>query len=88
MSDGIALGSVQIPAGGQPIILIADRQTVGGYAKIATVIRADLPVLAQLRPGDSLQFVRATGKEALAALKEMQDALADIKKQLWKKVSK
>jgi len=87
VSDGIALGSVQIPAGGQPIILLADRQTVGGYAKIATVIRADLPKLAQMRPGDTIRFVKATRKEALAALKEMQAALADIKNQLWKKVS-
>lgn len=87
VSDGIALGSVQIPAGGQPIILLADRQTVGGYAKIATVIRADLPALAQLRPGDSIRFVRATEKEALAALRKMQNTLAEIKKQLWKKVS-
>ncbi len=87
VSDGIALGSVQIPAGGQPIILLADRQTVGGYAKIATVIRADLPKLAQMRPGDTVRFAKASRKEALATLKEMQDALADIKKQLWKKVS-
>ncbi len=87
VSDGIALGSVQIPAGGQPIILLADRQTVGGYAKIATVIRADLPKLAQMRPGDTIRFVKATRKEALAALKEMQDALADIKNQLRKKGS-
>ena len=87
VSDGIALGSVQIPAGGQPIILLADRQTVGGYAKIATVIRADLPKLAQMRPGDTIHFVKATRKEALAALKEMQDALADIKNQLRKKGS-
>lgn len=87
VSDGIALGSVQIPAGGQPIILLADRQTVGGYAKIATVIRADLPKLAQMRPGDTVRFVKASRKEALTALKEMQDALADLKNQLWKKVS-
>lgn len=86
VSDGIALGSVQIPAAGQPIILLADRQTVGGYAKIATVIRADLPKLAQLRPGDSIRFVKTTRKAALSALKEVQDALANVKAQLWKKV--
>lgn len=82
ISDGIALGSVQIPAGGQPILLLADRQTVGGYAKIATVIKADLPKIAQLRPGDTIRFVKTGRKEALCALRKMQDSLANIKEQL------
>lgn len=82
VSDGIALGSVQVPAGGQPIVLLADRQTVGGYAKIATVIKADLPKLAQLRPGDQIRFEKTNRKAALSALKEMQDDLAKIKTQL------
>ncbi len=56
ISDGIALGSVQIPSSGKPIIMMADRQTTGGYAKIATVITADIPILAQMRPGDTLKF--------------------------------
>ena len=51
LSDGIAAGSVQVSADGQPIVMLADHQTTGGYAKIATVISADLPALAQLRPG-------------------------------------
>ena len=51
ISDGIAYGSVQIPASGTPIIMMADRQTTGGYAKIATVITADLPKIAQAKPG-------------------------------------
>ena len=50
-SDGIVTGSVQVPGNGQPIILLADHQTTGGYTKIATVISADLPKLARLRPG-------------------------------------
>lgn len=87
ISDGIALGSVQIPSGGQPILLLADRQTVGGYAKIATVIKADLPKVAQLRPGDTIRFIKTGRKDALSALRKMRDLLADIKEQIWKKDS-
>ena len=50
ISDGIAFGAVQVPKNGQPIILAADRQTTGGYAKPITVITADLPLLAQAKP--------------------------------------
>jgi biotin-dependent carboxylase-like uncharacterized protein len=64
ISDGIALGSVQVPASGQPIVLLADRQTTGGYAKIATVITTDIPHLAQCRPGDTVRFNRITVAEA------------------------
>jgi biotin-dependent carboxylase-like uncharacterized protein len=64
ISDGIAFGSVQVPNSGQPIILMADRQTTGGYAKIATVCSADLPLLAQLRPGDTIRFERISVEEA------------------------
>ena len=51
VSDGIALGAIQVTSAGQPIILMADRQTTGGYAKVGTVCSADLPKLAQLKPG-------------------------------------
>jgi 5-oxoprolinase (ATP-hydrolysing) subunit C len=68
VSDGIAMGSVQVPGDGQPIVLMADRQPTGGYPKIATVIRADLPRLAQSRPGGSLRFRAVTVDEAVAAL--------------------
>ena len=56
VSDGIATGSVQVPGSGEPIVLMADRQTAGGYPKIATVISADHRVLAQRRPGDPVRF--------------------------------
>jgi biotin-dependent carboxylase-like uncharacterized protein len=56
ISDGTAGGAVQVPGNGQPIVLLADRQTVGGYAKIATVVSCDLPLLAQLVPGDLVRF--------------------------------
>lgn len=56
VSDAISRGSIQIPGNGQPIIAMNDRQTTGGYPKIATVIRADLARLGQQKPGDSLRF--------------------------------
>lgn len=58
VSDGIVFGSVQITSAGQPIVMMADHQTTGGYAKIATVIKEDLPLLAQARPGDRVRFQR------------------------------
>ena len=64
ISDGIAAGSVQVPASGQPIVMMADRQTTGGYAKIATVISADIHLLAQARPGDVVRFVSVDVREA------------------------
>jgi allophanate hydrolase subunit 2 len=64
ISDGIAPGSVQVPSGGTPIIMMADRQTTGGYAKIATVIGVDLPGLAQRMPGDTVRFQKVTVQEA------------------------
>jgi allophanate hydrolase subunit 2 len=60
ISAGISLGTVQVPGDGQPIILMADRQTSGGYARIANVITADLALLAQMRPGDKIRFKETT----------------------------
>jgi biotin-dependent carboxylase-like uncharacterized protein len=57
ISDAIALGSVQVPASGKPIVLLCDRQTVGGYAKIATVISVDIPVIAQCKMGNKVRFM-------------------------------
>ncbi|HHI5409771.1 TPA: biotin-dependent carboxyltransferase family protein [Vibrio metoecus] len=57
LSEGIALGAIQIPPNGQPIILLNDRQTIGGYPKFGCVARIDLPRLAQAKPGHSVQFV-------------------------------
>jgi biotin-dependent carboxylase-like uncharacterized protein len=56
VSDGVAPGSVQVPGSGQPIVLLADRQTTGGYPKIATVISADLPALGRLAVGTKIAF--------------------------------
>lgn len=76
VSDGVAPGAIQVPASGQPILLLADCQTVGGYPKIATVIRADLPRLAHLRAGDEIRFLEVSRAEAVAALKVQAAELA------------
>jgi biotin-dependent carboxylase-like uncharacterized protein len=60
ISAGISLGTVQVPGDGQPIILMADRQTSGGYARIANVITTDLTLIAQMRPGDKVRFEETT----------------------------
>ncbi len=67
ISEGLALGSVQIPPDGQPIILLNDRQTLGGYPKLGCVARVDLPKLAQLRPGAQVSFVPVALEDARAA---------------------
>ena len=64
ISDGIPFGAVQIPSDGKPIVMLSDRQTTGGYAKIAAVISSDLPVFAQRRPGDRIRFQKISMREA------------------------
>jgi len=68
ISDATPAGVLQVPAAGQPILLLADRQTTGGYPKIAAVISADICVAGQLAPGDSVSFVACSQRDALAAL--------------------
>jgi len=63
-SEPACLGSVQVPTGGQPIALMADHQTTGGYPKIAEIAAADVPRLAQLPPGGSVHFARCTLEQA------------------------
>lgn len=64
ISDGIAFGAVQVPNHGRPIIMLADRQTTGGYAKIGTVATADIPKLVQCAPGRAIRFERVSVQEA------------------------
>lgn len=78
ISDGIVAGSVQIPSSGKPIIMMADRQTTGGYAKIATVITSDLPLLAQLRPGGNLRFQKVDLKYAVNRIKHDDKTLKKL----------
>jgi antagonist of KipI len=68
ISDATFTGGIQVPASGEPILLMADRQTTGGYPQIATVITADLPLAGQLAPGDWVEFSVCTRREALTAL--------------------
>ena len=69
LSDATPFGSLQVPASGQPILLMADRQTTGGYPRIATVITADLPLAGQLAPGDWIEFAPCGRNAAIDALK-------------------
>lgn len=64
VSTAVTMGTIQVPPSGEPIILMADRQTIGGYPRIAQVITVDLPLLAQLKPIDRLHFVEVTHRQA------------------------
>ena len=73
VSRPVTWGAIQVPPSGAPIILQADHQTVGGYAVPAVVVTADLPVLAQLRPGSAVGFVRVSTADAIEALRERSE---------------
>ena len=77
LSEGQPAGAVQVPPSGQPIVLLGGRQTVGGYAKVAVVCRADLPELGQLVPGDSMHFEHVSVDWAIEAGRRWMDALLD-----------
>jgi antagonist of KipI len=79
VSEGVAEGTVQVPPDGRPILLLADRQTLGGYAKLATVVTVDLPAVAQARPGDRLRFVPVTLPMAHDLLRRRENALAALR---------
>ena len=68
ISEPVNIGTIQVPAAGEPILLMADRQTAGGYPKIGHVIAADLCVAGQLAPGEFIELARCTYSEAVAAL--------------------
>jgi len=78
-SHGVLPGVIQVPPAGQPIVLMADAQTTGGYPKIAVVIRADLWKLGQLRLGGALRFVRCNIDEAHAALRQRRTELDQLR---------
>jgi biotin-dependent carboxylase-like uncharacterized protein len=78
ISDGIALGSLQVPGDGQPIALLVDRQSTGGYPKVATVCSFDVGRLGQVRPGQRVRFAAISVKEAHALLGEAEATLARI----------
>jgi antagonist of KipI len=80
ISDGLPEGAVQVPAHGMPIVMMADRQTTGGYPKIATLIGPDLPLLAQGRPGDGVRFRSCSEREALEALRSEERRYLEIQR--------
>ena len=75
ISDGIAFGAIQVPSEGKPIILLADRQSTGGYTKIANVITVDLPKVAQRMVGDEIRFEAVSVEQAQQWLRQEEEAL-------------
>lgn len=84
ISDGIAFGSIQVPSHGKPIILLADRQTTGGYAKIATVASVDLPKLVQRKTDHKIRFEAITVQEAQHLYLKEQKQLDKMRKIIHK----
>ena len=76
ITEGVSLGAIQVPDGGQPIILFVEQQTTGGYPKIANVISADLPGVGQLRPRDEVRFEPVGWETAQTLLREQEELLA------------
>ena len=82
ISDGICLGSVQVPGHGQPIVMLADRQTTGGYTKIGVVCTYDLGNLAQRLPGQKVRFEKTTPLEAVALLRQEAELFSELRQLL------
>ncbi len=78
ITDAIPLGAVQVPANGKPIIMLADRQTTGGYAKIGVVARVDVPKVAQTRAGGELRFKSVSVEEAQELLRRRERTLRAV----------
>ena len=83
VSDGISFGAIQVPGDGQPILLLADRQTTGGYAKLGTVITADLGKAGQLMPGQQVRFVEVSPETAELIYLREYEALRKLEED-WK----
>ena len=79
ISEGVSCGAVQVPPDGQPIVLLADSQTTGGYPRIAHVITVDIPLLAQLRPGSRVRFQPVSMEQAHRLLFERETDLQRLK---------
>lgn len=75
LSDAMPFGGIQVPANGQPIIMMADRQTTGGYTRIGTVVTVDLPKLAQTKPGDTIKFQEISVSDAQLLLRKQEKFL-------------
>jgi antagonist of KipI len=86
LSAAVAPGTVQVPPDGQPILLLADAQTIGGYPRLAHVIGVDLPLAAQLRPGDKVRFAEVTLEEAHRLWRQQERTLAILRQGLAEKL--
>lgn len=90
ISEPVAFGSIQVPSDGNPIVLMADRQTTGGYPKIGQVASVDLPLIAQLNPGDRIRFKEISLQEAQKRLMDQEQHIRqlkigiDLKMEEWK----
>ena len=82
VSDGVALGAIQIPGDRKPLVLMADRQPTGGYPKLGHVARADIGRLAQMRPGETCRFRAVSVAEARLALLAREDEIATTQQRL------
>lgn len=85
ISEAVSHGTIQVPKDGNPIILLADRQTTGGYPKIAQVATVDLPLIAQLKPGEKIRFKEITLEEAEQLYLEQEQELEQLKVGLFQK---
>ncbi|WP_026074472.1 biotin-dependent carboxyltransferase family protein [Brevibacillus massiliensis] len=79
ISEAVAFGTVQVPPEGKPIVLLADRQTTGGYPKIAQVATVDLPLMAQTKPGETLRFAEISREEAERLLMARENEIRQLK---------
>jgi antagonist of KipI len=86
-SSPVAPGTIQIPPDGQPIVLLADAQTIGGYPKLGHVITVDFPIVAQLKPGDTLRFAPVSIAEAQAALAARERAMGILREGVAQKLA-
>ena len=82
ISDGIVLGSIQVPYHGKPIIMLSDRQTTGGYTKIATVISVDIEKLAQSKTGDKIRFEEISIEKAQKIYRDEIEKMKELKKEI------
>jgi antagonist of KipI len=78
ISEGVICGTIQVPGDGQPIVILGETVT-GGYRKIATVIRADIPLLGQVKPGDQIRFCEVSMEKALESFREIEEMIARFK---------
>ncbi|HZZ21047.1 MAG TPA: biotin-dependent carboxyltransferase family protein [Opitutaceae bacterium] len=86
VSSAVAPGTIQVPPDGNPIVLMADAQTLGGYPRVAHVASVDMPLLAQLAPGDGVRFERTSVREAHAMAHASEHALALLHQGIAEKV--